>query len=197
MIAIAKPPVDANDVHEQFLTMLPWITTLARRAFQRFNSERRNDLVHEVIATAYVAFARLVEQGKQDLAYATPLGNFAIRRVLDGRRAGTSMRRNDVMFEARGESGVKLIRRSDRIDDWHESLVEDHHAGPAETAAARIDLAGWLQSLPSRNRRIAKALSLGESTKDVASRFRVSPARVFQLRRELEASWLVYHGEAA
>jgi hypothetical protein len=38
--------------------MLPWISNLARRAFQRFNAERRNDLVHEVIATAYVAFAR-------------------------------------------------------------------------------------------------------------------------------------------
>ncbi len=111
-----------------------------------------------MIATAYVAFVRLVEQGKQDLAYATPLANFAIRSVLDGRRAGMSMRRNDVMFEARGESGVKLIRRSDRIDDWYEALVEDHHAGPAETAATRIDLAGWLQSLPSRNRRIAKTL---------------------------------------
>lgn len=197
MIAFAKPTVRANDVHELFLTMLPWITNLARRAFQRFDSERRNDLVHEVIATAYVAFARLVEQGKQDIAYATPLANFAIRRVLDGRRAGSSMRRNDVMFDARGESDIKLIRRSDRYDEWHEALVEDHHAGPAETAAARIDLAGWLQSLPGRNRRIAKALSLGESTKDVASRFRVSPARVSQLRRELEVSWLGYHGEAA
>jgi hypothetical protein len=62
---------------------------------------------------------------------------------------------------------------------------------------ARIDLAGWMQTLPGRNRRIAKALSLGQSTKVVASRFRVSPARVSQLRRELEASWLGYHGEAA
>jgi hypothetical protein len=43
----------------------------------------------------------------------------------------------------------------------------------------------------------SKALSLGDSTKDVASRFRLSPARVSQLRRELEASWLGYHGEAA
>ncbi len=107
------------------------------------------------------------------------------------------MRRNDVMSAARGEGSVKLIRQSDWIDDWHEAIVEDHHAGPAETASARIHLAGWLRSLPGRNRRIAGALSLGESTKDVASRFRVSPARVSQLRRELEASWLGYHGEAA
>ncbi|MBL8827117.1 MAG: hypothetical protein JNM18_09030 [Planctomycetaceae bacterium] len=142
-------------------------------------------------------FARLVEQGKQDLAYATPLADFAIRRMLDGRRAGSSMRRNDVMFEVRGELSIKLIRRSNRIDEWHEALVEDHHAGPVETAAARIDLVDWLRTLPGRNRCVAKALSLRESPKDVANRFRVSPARVSQLRREFEASWLGYHGEAA
>jgi hypothetical protein len=109
MIAFAKPTVRAHDVHAQFLTMLPWISNLARRASQRFNSERRNDLVHEVIATAYVAFARLVEQGKQDLAYATPLANFAIRRVLDGRRAGSAMPRNDVMFDAGAKATSSLF----------------------------------------------------------------------------------------
>ena len=61
-------------------------------------------------------------------------------------------------------------------------LVEDRRAGPAETAAARLDLTAWLGTLSKRNRLIAKALSMGETTGDVARRYALSPGRVSQLR---------------
>jgi DNA-binding NarL/FixJ family response regulator len=76
-----------------------------------------------------------------------------------------------------GDSGVR-----------HEAICEDHRAGPAEAAAARIDIASWIQSLTRRERRIARALGNGESTQEVAHRFHLSPARVSQLRREFERS---------
>ena len=99
MIAIVKLPLCAAPEHEQFLVMLPLITRLAKQAFRNQHTERRNDLVQEVVAKCYVAFARLVELGKQSIAYATPLANFAIRQVLGGRRAGCRQRRNDVMSD--------------------------------------------------------------------------------------------------
>lgn len=39
------------------------------------------DAVQETVASAFVAYARLVKLGKEELAYATPLAQFAVRRV--------------------------------------------------------------------------------------------------------------------
>ena len=76
-------------------------------------------------------------------------------------------------------------------------LVEDKHAGPAETAASRIDFADWLRLLPERSRRIAETLATGETTKKAAKRFRVTPGRISQLRRELQQNWQDFQGESA
>ena len=81
--------------------------------------------------------------------------------------------------------------------DWRAALVEDRRAGPAEIAAARIDLAAWFRSLSRRNRRIARSLATGESTCGVATQFKLSSARISQLRGELEASWRAFQGEKA
>ena len=68
-------------------------------------------------------------------------------------------------------------------------------AGPAETAAARIDIAAWFASLPRRNRAVASALASGDGTGDVAAANGLSESRVSQLRNELRISWLVFQGE--
>ena len=87
--------------------------------------------------------------------------------------------------QARRHYGItieRIDRRDLRDGVWGEMLVEDRKAGPAETAAARLDLTAWLRTLTKRNRQIAKALSMGETTGAVARRFDLSPGRVSQLR---------------
>jgi hypothetical protein len=79
--------------------------------------------------------------------------------------------------------------------EWKEALVEDKHAGPADTAAARIDVAAWLRSLGRTKRRIAKLLARGEGTGAVAKKFGLSPGRVSQLRAGLQVSWGEFQGE--
>ncbi len=39
------------------------------------------DAVQEAVASAFVAYARLVRLGKEELAYVTPLAQFAVRRA--------------------------------------------------------------------------------------------------------------------
>jgi hypothetical protein len=55
------------------------------------------------------------------------------------------------------------FERLDQFDaaegEWREALVEDRKAGPAETAAARIDVAAWFRSLARKKRRIAQTLA--------------------------------------
>ena len=78
--------------------------------------------------------------------------------------------------------------------EWNEILVEDRHAGPAKTAASRIDFAEWLLTLPRRKRRIAEELAKGETTRTTAKRFRVSAGRISQMRRELKDAWEDFQG---
>ncbi len=92
-----------------------------------------------------------------------------------------------------------VVERLDRFDAqedaWCEILIEDRTAGPFDIARTRIDFEAWLHRLPRRNRRIAKALAVGNKTTDVAQRFDVSAGRISQLRRELAESWREFVGD--
>jgi hypothetical protein len=199
IVIVGKPPQDPRKrANDRFLEMLPKIRRRAQFAFRRVPSERKTELVQEAVANAYVAFVRLVDQGKEGAAFATPLADYAIRRVLAARLVGSGLSSGDVLSRAaRFGSGI-VVESLDTFDDmqgdWRAALVEDRRAGPAEIAAARIDVAAWFRSLSRRNRRIAKTLATGESTCGVARQFNLSTGRISQLRGELEASWRDYQG---
>jgi hypothetical protein len=186
---------------ERFLEMLPQIREQARHAFRNEQPERREDLLAEVIANCWVAFARLMDRGLDDVIYPTPLVQYAIKQVRDGRRVGSKLNTNDVSSGYAQRRKSFVLKTLDLFDDakqeWKEVLVEDKHAGPADTAASRIDFDAWLRLLPRRTRRVAETLAKGETTKTTAKRFHVSPGRISQLRRELQQRWQDYQGEAA
>jgi len=89
----------------------------------------------------------------------------------------------------------RLDRFNQRRGEWREVLVEDRTAGPAEIAMTRLDFASWLTTLSKRDRQLAEKLVLGETTGRVARTFRISSARVSQLRRELCANWERFVGD--
>lgn len=196
MIALApiqEIPSIQQKHQEAFLEMLPRIRSRAGQAFSWLGSEMKNELIQEVVANAFCAFASLVRRGKSEIAYATPLTNYAIRQVLGGRRVGATLNVHDVTSPYAQATCGFVVARLDRFDtdqgQWREVLVEDCRATPAEIAAARIDVAEWLLSLPARDRRIAETLAMGETTNEVASKFELSPARVSQLRGQLRRNW--------
>jgi len=191
--------IDQTDLaQDDSLAMLPRIRRQARLAFRHLDRELREELAAEAVAFAYCAYARLVRQGRQALAYPTPLANFAIRRVRSGRKAGSRGNCNDVLSplarRGRGFSIERLDRGDKESGQWRQILVEDRKAGPAETAAARIDVAEWFRTLSKRNRRIAKALAGGEQTGSVAQQFGLSCGRVSQLRSWFRAAWERFQG---
>jgi len=153
----------------------------------------------EVIANCWVAFVRLMDRDKEDEVHPTPLAQYAIKQVRDGRKVGSKSNVNDVSSEyAQKSKGFKvesLVQYSQRKQEWKEILIEDRHTGPAETAACRIDFSEWLRSLPRRSRRIAETLAAGETTKNAARKHRVSAGRISQMRRELMEDWQAFQGE--
>jgi hypothetical protein len=102
--------------HPEFLALLPKIRTYAQSAFRGWRREAREDAVAEVVAYALVAFHRLMERGKGDLAYATPLAMYGVRQFKAGRKVGNHLNVNDIM--SRHAQRVKKIHveRLDRFD---------------------------------------------------------------------------------
>jgi hypothetical protein len=184
---------------ERFLAMLPLIRRQAQRAFRKVRPEAKDELIAEVTANAFCAYQGLVARGREDIAYATPLAMYAIKQVRAGRRVGTKANTRDVLSSYAQRVHGASVGRLDEFDhlhqEWNEVLVEDRKAGPAETAAARIDAASWFKSLNHHKRRIAKVLARGELTSAVARMFGLSPSRVSQLRSELKRSWEEFQGE--
>jgi hypothetical protein len=162
--------------------------------------EAREEAVQNVVANSLVAFVRLVESGKADLAYPTVLAKFGIRQTLDHRRVGGHLRVRDVLSEHAQAKKRFRVERLDTFDCeedcWREVLVRARHAAPAEVAAMRIDFDRWMRSLPPRLRKIARVLSTGERTGVVAKRFQVSPGRISQIRAELHTDWCQFQGES-
>jgi hypothetical protein len=187
------------DWHAQFVVMLPAITTHAKIAFRHLDAENRAEMVQEVVCNACCAFARLVELGKADLAYAGVLARYGVAQAKDGRKVGGRLNCKDVLSpycQRRKKIAVERLDKYDKEEQaWQEVLVEDHRAGPADTAAARIDISDWMRSLPRRNRRVAELLATGETTSTTARRFRLSAGRISQLRSELHDSWRRFQGE--
>jgi hypothetical protein len=179
--------------HAEFLAMLPAIRHSAQVAFRKLPPELRLDLIAEVVANSYVAFAR----GHADRASASPLARYAIAQVRVGRRVGNHLRIRDVLSQYAQFRKQFVVERLDVLQEdegeWTQLVVEDRRAGPAEIAACRIDFADWLRRLTARLRRIALALATGETTAAVAKMIGVSPARISQIRELLKRSWEEFH----
>ena len=188
------------DWAEPFTAMMPVIQSRLQFAFRNLNRDAREEAVQEGLANALAAYARLCELGKASLAYPGPLARYAVLQVRSGRQIADRTNVRDVTSRVcRQRKGVRL-QRLDRYDAeeqaWREVLVEDRRAGPADTAAARIDFDAFIGSLSERERRIALKLATGESTGLVAKLFQVSAARISQLRRQLMEKWRAFQGEA-
>jgi len=195
----SKPDDRIPDWHSRFLAMAPAIRRTAEICFRKLRPDLREEMVAEVIANSLVAYARLVEREKEDLAFPSALARFAVAQVRQGWRVGNPLNSNDVNSRSAQRRRGFQVERLDQFDagdeEWKEVLIEDGRATPAEIAASRIDFATWLASLSMLRRRIARCLATGESTLEAARQFAVSPGRISQIRREFRASWLAFQGE--
>jgi hypothetical protein len=203
MIAALKnqePRTETSANNAAFVAMLPAIRRTAQITFRKIRPELRDELIEEVVANCYVAYARLIERGQADRALPSPLARFAIAQVRAGRRVGNRLRISDALSSYAQYRKQFFVERLDQFDEeedcWQQILIEDKRATPAEVAACRIDFAEWLRRLTARLRRIALALASGETTKGAAEKFGLSPARISQLREWLKKSWEAFQGEA-
>ena len=202
MIAFARHDAEQPATpawHAGFMALVPQIQQCLRFAFRRLPAHERDEAMAEAIANTAVAYAKLYERGKLEVAFANSLSDFAVKWYFAGRRIGTKLNVNDISSpyaQRRRGFAVKSLDQRAATGEWKETLIEDKTSGPAEIAAARLDVETWLAGMPRLKRGIAETLATGESTSATAKRFKLSAGRVSQVRRELAESWADYQGEA-
>ena len=187
MIRIASQPKPAApEWHEVFLRLLPSIRQHARIAFATL-APRPAKKLFKVSSATLRRHGPTRGAGQTRLAYATPLAQFGIRQVRDGRMTGGHLNCRDVLSPyCRKLKGI-TVERLDKYDEteecWQEIPIPDQTCTPADLAASRIDVPAWFQKLKPRDRRIARFLGIGNRTSDAAEKFGMSEGRVSQLRR--------------
>jgi hypothetical protein len=182
---------------QEFLCLLPDINRYARHVFRRCRDCDREELVSETVARVWLGFVRLSARGREPKTVFSPLLRFSVLAVKDGRRVGGRKNARELCHRAKRD-GLRICSLEDRDDhsqsQWKSIIAETKAFSPADAAAARLDIEAWLQSETVRKRAVAKALAVGERPSAIAARFRVSCARISQLRTELRKSWERFQG---
>ena len=193
MIAINK---ERNETTWQssFVAMLPKIEQKLRLAFCRLQPEAREDAIEEAVVHSLLAYVRLHEQGRAEVATPSSLAWYSSHQVKCGRPAAGRMNGKDPMSRyAQIGNGIQTDRQP---NNWIDAIVEDKRAAVADQVAAKMDFGAWFATLPQRMKEIAKDLAFGCSTSEVGKKYGLTPGRISQLRRMLEESWAAFQQEA-
>lgn len=151
---------------------------LARKRF-RFDPDREAK-IQDAMSLAWE-----LAQTAADDATGSAVGYYAVKRVMMKRQFSQSERSID---NPRDPRRVIAAQR----ESLQPSLMTRPGDNPAEVVCFWMTFLPWLKSLSPRNRQVAVAFILGDSTGSVAEQFSLSATRVSQLRRELQEDWEVF-----
>jgi hypothetical protein len=203
-----------REIQAEFTLALPRIERHAAFAFRHLACvHARQECIAEVSALAWSWWLRLRRRGRNPNAFASTIATFAARAVRSGRRlCGQERARDAHSPQAQRRHDFRLERLPQATRSGHERLygsptgqsaqdafeerLRDNTQTPVpEQVAFRLDFPRWLQSHERRNRRLIERMMRGEITLYLAKLFRLSPARVSQLRREFLTNWQAYQGD--
>lgn len=212
VVMIASVPFvsPAQQLHSQFLTILPLIERHARIRHRGVRCpDQRADRVAETVALAWRWFVRLAMKGKDATRWPTVLADYAVKAVRSGRRLCGTVKSKDALNEQAQRrygfvveplpswGGQSFDRRGARHhqDEWERALRGSTVTPVDEAVAFKLDFRAWLRTRTPRERRVIRRLMRNERTRDVAQAFGVSAGRVSQLRREFQTGWQCFVGD--
>ncbi len=184
---------------ELFLASLPRVLACANFSFRQVRCpDTRSDLIAEVLALAWSHFLGLTRRRRSPETFVTVLAMRCSQAVRAGRRLVRCDSARDVL------SPVAMARHAFAVErlgsftalggELAEALCDNTRSRVPDQAAFRLDFPAWRALFRRRDRRVLDALMSGGRTSEVAAKFKLSPARVSQLRRQFEMSWVAFHG---
>jgi hypothetical protein len=196
------------ELHARFLSLLPRIELHGRIYFRHVRCpHQKADAIQEMCALAWKWFLRLHERGRDPADFAKGFISLLARAVNSGRRLVGMARAKDALNAAtQRRHGFHVERlpsctqasherlysevNGQELHDAFEERLRDNAVTPVlDQVQFRIDFPSWLRTLTGRERRLIRAMGLGERTLDLSRQFEVSPARISQLRREFHEGW--------
>jgi hypothetical protein len=186
---------DETNWQSAFVAMMPEIEQKLHLAFCRLDPEAREDAMEEGVVHSLLAYSRLHEEGRAEVATPSSLAWYSSRHVKRGRPAGGRMNGKEPLSRyGQISNDIEIERQS---GNWIDTLVEDSRAAVPDQVAAKMDVGAWFATLTKRMKEIAEDLAFGCSTSEVAEKHGVTAGRISQLRRVLEESWAAFQQEAA
>src|SRR6185436_6775216 len=128
-----------------FVAMLPEIEQKLRLAFCRLDPEAREDAIEEGAVHSLLAYVRLVEQGRAEVATPSSLAWYSSRHVKRGRPAGGRMNGKEPLSRYGQISNDIEIER--QPSNWIDAMVEDKRATVVDQVAAKLDVGAWFATL--------------------------------------------------
>src|SRR6266446_4391232 len=179
----------------EFETALPRIQRHAGIYFRNvICPHKKADLIAETIAMSWKWWLRLRERGKNPNLFVSAIAGYATKAVASGRRVCGMEKPKDVLSPfAQHDHGFSVGKLPDFEtllgNPLFEALHDNTQTPPDEQVAFRIDFPCWFAGYDERRRRIIRSMMTGERTHHLAQLFRISAARVSQLRREFKEDW--------
>jgi hypothetical protein len=214
MIAPNRLAVPRPVRHEDFLPLVPVIVRHAAVVFRHLSAADREEAAAEAVAAAFESFIRLKARGRNPARdFPSQMAHFGVLHVNDGRLTGgrasskdvlsrRAQRRHGFHVESLPTATCTSFERiytsplgQEELDAFEERLEDNRLTPIPDQVAFRLDFPAFLRTLTLRDRRLALFLSRGHSGKEAARRFRLSPGRVTQMRKQWRHEWLVFQGE--
>jgi hypothetical protein len=202
MTTLAVPACSLDCLQHVFLMhILPRVEAHGRIYFRHIKCpHRKEDAIQEMVALAWKWHIRLAEKGKDATCFPTAIAIFAARAVRSGRRLCGQERPKDVLSptaQQRRGFAVEKLPDFSTLDSnpLTEALIDNMQTPVPEQVCFRCDLPAWLDTLSERDQGITQDLMIGERTMDVADKYRLTPGRISQLRRELFLDWQTFCDE--
>lgn len=156
----------------------PFLRAAQRRARLVFADwPNREELIADAVSTAWELLLTA-----PPVATPSSIACYATRRVKIGRQ-----------FQERQRSITgPNPRQLDKPTRNELADVLTHSNDPAVIVQVRLDFAAWHELLTAREQEMLVAFLNGERTKDLATLYGITNARVSQIRRELMEHWAAF-----
>ena len=170
--------------------ILPILSRTVPRVVNPTDCEDSEELIADTLATAAEMLQSLEKAGRKIPARSVAF--YSIQRAKSGRRAYQSGAADPLspVFRTRTPSAIIPLDAPissegegayRTMGDFIGAPTED----PSETALRRIDWESFLGTLATREKQILSCIADGWRNMDIAKRFKVTPARITQLKREI------------
>jgi hypothetical protein len=208
------PALDLTDpetlarVQQEYAEAIPRIEAHAKVHFRGIRDPgRRGDAIQDTIGIGWKHWLSAIKNGKDPKDFVSSIAEMAVRHVRVGRLVWRQEPAKDVMSPRAQHSkgfAVEQLNVStarpheqfysdphgqEQMDTLEERLADNTRTPPPEQAAFREQYGMLLEQMGPRNGPIVDDMAAGENTFALADKYKLSPGRVSQLRREAEKTW--------